>query len=533
VALPAWKFPSRARIRAAASATTSEDRESFYHSIRFRLTAWYAIVLIIVIVTLGFALSTSVSRALQEESDSRLFDSADEIYHRTELVPGVEGIPSNEVNPRDPVTKYILSPPDIDEFVLSGLWVQFLNPDGSKAEFVSRGATTAGSANVIFPPAIVDKVDTSDVLATGVASFQTIKAEELVARVLVYPITVGPDNDIVVGALIVGLSRETQADTISVVNRNLILGGILGVFGAAMAGWLVAGRALAPVKRITSAAENIALHPNSADLLATRIDVPKSGDELSHLASTFNTMLARIEDAFAVQRRFVADASHELRTPLTAIRGNVDVLLRQATSDRPLGNDILIESLDDVHRESGRMGRLIDDLLTLARDDTRGVSDGLQRSEVSLDELAREVFETLEPLAGDRVFVLDANDSVTVLGDADRLTQVMLILGENALRHTPASGTVSISVERATEDDDKPCSRITVRDSGEGISEEHLPHIFERFYRASGARERGSGGTGLGLSIALGIVRAHGGWIDVETAPGRGSAFTVSIPMSQ
>ena len=525
VGLPGWKFPTRARVRAASSAVPVQDRESFYRTIRFRLTAWYALVLIVVIVATSFTISTSVARALQQETDNRLCDAATQIYDRTDVQEAVEGIPSNESDPRDPVTAYITVPPDAREFVLSGLWIQYVNNDGTLAKFNAGDETEPNaSENVNFPSELVGLVDTSPALESGDAAYQSVRSDDLVARALILPLKVAdaskPEGFSVIGAIIVGVSRDTQESAVDVVNQILQVAGVAGVVLAVLAGWLVAGRALSPVKKITVAAESVSLQPDSVDSLAIRIDVPKSGDELSHLASTFNTMLSRIEDAFSVQRRFVADASHELRTPLTAIRGNVDVLLRQAKSDRTIDNDILIESLDDVRRESSRMGRLIDDLLTLARDDTRGAFEITHQTLVSLDNVARDAFDTLEPLATDRFLVLDAPDRVDILGDADRLTQVMLILGENALSHTPAGGTVTISVDRATGVDGEPdCARISVRDTGAGIAAEHLPHIFERFYRASGARERGTGGTGLGLSIALGIVRAHGGWIDVKPPP--------------
>ena len=536
VGLPGWKFPTRARVRAASSAVPAQDRESFYRTIRFRLTAWYALVLIVVILATSFTISTSVARALQQETDQRLWDAGDQIYLRTDVQPAVEGVPSNE-SETSGVATYLTLPPDAREFILSGLWVQYVNIDGSLARFNTDNETeTIVAENVNFPLDLIALVDKSSALETGDTEFQSVRSDDLFARILIRPLNVPDASDEkgfkVIGAIIVGVPSETQESAVDVVNQILQIAGVAGVVLAVWAGWLVAGRALSPVKRITVAAESVSLQPSSVDSLAIRIDVPKTGDELSHLASTFNTMLARIEDAFSVQRRFVADASHELRTPLTAIRGNVDVLLRQARSDRTIDNDILIESLDDVHRESSRMGRLIDDLLTLARDDTRGAFDITHRTLVSLDNVARDAFDTLEPLATDRFLILDATDRVDILGDADRLTQVMLILGENALSHTPAGGTVTISVDRAVGEDGEPdCARITVRDTGAGIPAEHLPHIFERFYRASGARERGTGGTGLGLSIALGIVRAHGGWIDVETAPDRGSAFIVSSPI--
>lgn len=520
--LPGWKFPTRARIREALRWIPTPDRESFYRSIRFRLTAWYAAVLIIVIATISLAISTSVSRALEQATDEQLLQVANEVAVRTDVSANdpTSGDQSLDAN--------VEAWPDVSEFLLAGFWIQYINRD----ETLENVEEIAVSENVAFPEDLLLQTPYREVVQSGVAQVDTVNNGDIEARTIVVPLRVPLNGElIIVGAVAVGTSLETQNSTLDVVNQIARLSGIFGVVVATWAGWIVAGQALSPVKRIAGAAEDIARQPSSQESLAIRIDVPKSGDEVSHLASTFNTMLLRIEEAFAVQRRFVADASHELRTPLTAIRGNVDVLLRQARSKRPIDNAILVESLDDVRRESGRMGRLIDDLLTLARDDARVSADSIQRIDVSLDILVAEACNTLEPLAMGRDLVLDVSDDVSILGDPDRLTQVMIILGENALRYTPEGGSVTLSVRSDVVGDGEGIYALfSVQDTGLGISESHLPHIFERFYRASGARERDSGGNGLGLAIALGIVRAHGGWIDVETAPDRGSTFSVYLP---
>lgn len=520
--ISSWKFPTRSRIVESFRGTPVQDRESFYRTIRFRLTAWYAAVLIIVIFTISVAISTSVSRALERATDDQLFLVADDIAQRTDVR---ETDPASSDQSLDAnVTAW----PDVSEFLLAGFWIQYINRD----ETLEDVEEIAVSENVAFPEDLMLQTPYREVVQTGTTQVRTVRNSDIEARTIVVPLRVLVDGaEITVGAVAVGTSLETQNSTLDVVNQIARLSGIFGVVVATWAGWIVAGQALSPVKRIAGAAENIARQPSSPASLAIRIDVPKSGDEVSHLASTFNTMLQRIEEAFAVQRRFVADASHELRTPLTAIRGNVDVLLRQAKSKRPIDTAILIESLDDVHRESGRMGRLIDDLLTLARDDARASAESIRDVSVSLDDLVQDACDTLEPLANDRELILNVSDKVTVEGDPDRLTQVMIILGENALRYTPPKGSVTLSVSRCTVgDSSQEFATFSVHDTGPGISEAHLPHIFERFYRASGARERDSGGNGLGLAIALGIVRSHGGWIDVETAPTRGSTFTVFLP---
>jgi two-component system OmpR family sensor kinase len=257
--------------------------------------------------------------------------------------------------------------------------------------------------------------------------------------------------------------------------------------------------------------------------------VPPTNDELSRLSGTFNAMLDRLEASFAAQERFVADASHELRTPLTAIRGNVDVLSRQARGGLSVDPADLSVSLEDIRHESDRMRRLLDDLLLLARADagSSGSDSPLVRRElVRLDDAAAQAVRSAESLVSGQILELEAPRNVETLGDPDRLHELLMILLDNAIRHTPPAGHVRVAVA-ATPDG---MARIAVRDEGEGIAPQHLPHLFERFYRADGARGRSSGGTGLGLAIARAICQAHDGNISVISTPGKGSTFVVTLP---
>ncbi len=279
-----------------------------------------------------------------------------------------------------------------------------------------------------------------------------------------------------------------------------------------------------------ASAEDIA-NDRSAASLSRRVEIPATGDEIAQLAETFNHMLDRIEQAFAAQRRFVADASHELRTPLTSIKGNIDVLRRQLAAGRALAPEDIVDALGDVGRESARMSRLVEDLLALARNESAGYATTAGMHPTSLDVIAGEAVRTAEGLLHGQHLELDAPRAVTVTANGDQLVQVMLILLDNAIRHTPAGGTITLHVGQDTDPvDGVACARIDVEDTGHGIDPEHLPHLFERFYRAENARDRTTGGTGLGLAIALAIVRAHAGWIDVASAPERGTRFTVWIP---
>ncbi|MCC6791110.1 MAG: HAMP domain-containing histidine kinase [Thermomicrobiales bacterium] len=328
-----------------------------------------------------------------------------------------------------------------------------------------------------------------------------------------------------IGAVNVGEPLTQLEQTLAHVRDLLAIGGLLSVAFAALAGWFLAGRALRPVDRITATAAAIAEGGGVGKALSARLEVGRSGDELARLSETFNRMLDRLQATFEAQRRFLADASHELRTPLTAIQGNVDVLSRQVDLT-DAGSDV-DETVDDLRRESERMRRLIEDLLLLARAEAPPAAED-RWTDVALDELVSEAVRIGGALAvGQRITAL-VTSGVRVRADRDRLLQVLLILIDNAIRHTPAGGSITVTTSRANGQ-----AEIRVSDTGAGIAPVHLPHLFERFYRADSSRQRGSGGTGLGLSIARAIVERHNGSISVTSSLGRGTSFTVSLPVAE
>jgi len=251
------------------------------------------------------------------------------------------------------------------------------------------------------------------------------------------------------------------------------------------------------------------------------VPVPGVPDELQRLAVTINELLARLEVLFSAQRRFVADVSHELRTPLAAMQGNLEVLDRGAARDP----ELLAESLADMRREVARLIRMANDLLLLAQSEA-----GFQlRSEpVELDTLLLEVHRELRPLANGIQIRLGEEDQVIVQGDADRIKQALLNLGINALQHTPAGGSVTLSLAR-----EDGYAALVVTDTGAGIDADDLPYIFDRFYRADRARSRNQGGAGLGLAIVKWIAEAHGGHVAVTSAAGAGSRFTMLLPLDE
>jgi heavy metal sensor kinase len=298
--------------------------------------------------------------------------------------------------------------------------------------------------------------------------------------------------------------------------RVLLAAGPLALLLSAALAYALARKALAPVDKLRRAAEAV-----TADRLDRRLSAPNPHDELGLLTQTINAMIARLERSFAEVRRFTADASHELRTPLTALRTEVEVALRRALTP-PEHRQVLGNVLEELLR----MSRLTDQLLALSRRDA-GVEQW-NPTPVDLPALAAGVVDTLRPLAEAKGIQLRfAEAPVRVAGDEGRLRQVLINLLDNALKYTPAGGSVVVRVGPAVE---LRLALLVVEDTGVGIAPEHLPHVFDRFYRVDPARGRGEGGTGLGLSIAQSIVKAHGGMIDMTSTVGCGTVCTVRLP---
>jgi signal transduction histidine kinase len=315
-------------------------------------------------------------------------------------------------------------------------------------------------------------------------------------------------------------------------------GSVLVMVLALAGGWLISRGMLRAVQRITHTTQTISA---SRDF-SKRVPLPGQSwlvrDELAVLAATFNEMLANLEEVYQRQQRFVADASHELRAPITSIRCNLDLLAK--APDLPPAE--AQAALVDARTEAERMGRLVNDLLLLARHDNlplqtdMSMSDGYKKivtytQEVDLDSLLLDVFRQYRHLeqgegeqAGPRL-LLQHTIPVKVQGDADQLKQVLVALVDNALKYTPQEGYVSLAL---TVEDTH--ALVKVSDTGIGILPEDLPHIFERFYRADRVRTRDRGGSGLGLAIVQGIVQEHHGTIEVESTPGKGSIFTIQLP---
>ena len=297
-----------------------------------------------------------------------------------------------------------------------------------------------------------------------------------------------------------------------------VTAGVLVVLG--VVAWFAVGVGLRPLRRMEQSANAIA-----AGDLSRRVEHPDPRTEVGRLGLSLNTMLGRIEEAFAAQaaseerlRRFLADASHELRTPLTSIRGYAE-LFRPGAARRP---DDLEKAMRRIEDESARMSALVDELLLLARLDQGRVP---AREPVLLAELAADACDDLRTAAPDRTVILDADPDALVSGDELQLRQVLANLLGNARVHTPPGTPVDVRVAI-----EGALVVVEVTDHGPGLPPEGLPHVFDRFYRADPSRGRHLGGAGLGLSIVAAIVQAHGGRVGALNVPGAGARFRVELP---
>ena len=327
------------------------------------------------------------------------------------------------------------------------------------------------------------------------------------ARYIAVPVEV---NGRSLGAFVIAIFTAEEREEVTEAVRIVAAasGGVLLL--ATVIAFLTAGRVLAPLRSLRDAARSI-----SGTDLAQRIEV-EGNDEIAELGETFNGMLDRLESAFASQREFVRDAGHELRTPITVIRGHLELL---ATGEEDPGERA--ETIAIVTDELDRMSRFVDDLLLLARAER---PDFLEYQTVDIEDLSRELLSKANSL-GPREWTLERTGRGIIVADRQRLTQAVMNLADNAVRHTKSGDEIALgSSVNARE------ARLWVRDSGPGVDPAEREAIFERLSRGQSAH-RNYEGTGLGLAIVRAIAEAHGGRVELRSDPGAGALFTVVVPL--
>ncbi len=460
---------------------------TMFPSIRSFLAFSYTLVALLVISALGLSIQVLVERNLRANLDADLVARSRQ------------------------VEQFILSQPDADlarqvEQLTTGTGFGGQETDTTYLRvYIASGFPLPGP---VLPVQEATPQELQRLPALSLITMST--ADGVLFRMLTRKVVY---NDQLLAYFQVVRSLEPVERIASRLRDTLAAGGLLAAAVAGSTAYILAHQALKPFSAIVEDSRHI-----SADQLDLRLPTSYGVDEVSRLAYSFNSLLDRLQKAFELQRRFVADASHELRTPLTTIRGNVDVLLL----DPDLKPETR-EALQQVSGESARMSRLVTNLLLLARADA-GHRAASTRP-VDLHALVLETVRQARSMSSTVSVSLAREDQVEVFGDSDQLKQVLLNLLENALKYTSDGGRVSVSVY--TEGN---WAKLEVRDTGIGIAPEDQQRIFDRFYRAE-RRVPGAGGSGLGLSIASWVVSAHGGRLAVESQPGLGSIFTVWLPL--
>ena len=488
-------------------------RRNFFHSlrrfgssVRVRLTLWYLAVIALMMFLFGGSLYATQTFLNASAADSRLETQLYQDAQRLEA-----SYKQSILDGRDPSAQ--------QETLSSSEIVLLLRPDRTVLD--ARGP---------LPTSIIQQLQMRAENTQPTIDLTIMQSQhngwhgmDSNYRVLITPIL---NRDLRIAVLMVGLQKEFPVSLLTI----WLFHGVIGLLVAAIGGYWLAGKALRPVKMITRTANEI----NATDL-RRRLNLRRR-DEFGELAATFDQMLGRLDAAFKRQAQFTADASHELRTPLTIIDLEINRAFTQLSTCEEYK-----QVLEVVQTENEQMTAIVNNLLLLARSDTGQIL--LHVQEIDLSDIALACVERLLPLASQSDITLSTGElpELLVKGDQHYLSRMMANLIENAIKYTRKVGQ-RVHVELA--EHTGKWGVIRVQDDGPGIAEEHLPHLFDRFYRVDKARSHNEqelfsgttsaeqqGGTGLGLSIVQWIVRAHGGEILVESKMGEGATFEVRLPL--
>ena len=458
-------------------------------SIRLRLTVLYSAILALTLIAFSVALYITVSRVTYSVLEDTLANEAKRLADPARMQLGHIEYPARK-------------------FAAPETYVQTRGSDGTIAD------RTANLGDASLPLA-----DAGLRACQGGQTWVEIVPTDH-GRLLVYSNPVYTRGHLA-GIVQVARSLAEHDQSLGTLRSILLAGSSVVTVIAFGIGWMLAGITLRPIDRVTQTAQAIGVERD----FGRRVEYVGPNDEIGRLATTLNAMLTELqaayrqaEQALQAQRRLVADASHELRTPLTTIRGNLSLLQREP----PISSEDRVASLADMVEECERLMRLVNNLLVLARADA---GRPLRIEPVLLKPLIEEVCRQAQHLDSGRPIDTAGVRDVAVAANRDALKQVLLILLDNALKYTPAEGTIDITTML---EDERVV--VSVRDSGVGIAPAVLPHIFKRFYRGDTART--GEGAGLGLAIAKTLIEAQHGTITVESAGGRGTVVTLALPQA-
>ncbi|BBX19518.1 two-component sensor histidine kinase [Mycolicibacterium duvalii] len=460
---------------------------------RTRIMAWVLLLVLAALLIVTFVTWRLMVSTVNGRMDEALRYEVEEFTELT--APGI--------NPRtgEPFV-------GVDEVIREAIAYNLARPNEKFLGYVDGGYHTQSRQEPGIPEVLAGDPDFTALVGSVTDPVQSSYEHPEVGEVryLAIPVRLAgdPANGVIVAAYL-GDAERAAADEAA---RLMLIVGAATVLGATAAAWLIAGRILAPLRDVTETANQI----TETDL-SRRIPSRGEGDELDALVTTVNGMLDRVEAAVSAQRRFIDDAGHELRTPITIIRGHLEVL----DAGDPADVAATVALVDD---ELMRMNRMVSDLLLLARAEQPSF---LQPEMTDVGILTREIFDKVTRL-GDRRYDLQSVAEVSSVLDPQRITQAMVALADNACRYTTTGAWIGVGSSLH-----EGWLRFWVSDSGPGVSEADRSRIFERFARGSAGGQR-SDGAGLGLSIVAAIAVAHGGRVHLDSIPGRGATFAVTIP---
>lgn len=471
-------------------------------NIRLRLTLWYTAILFLILVAFSLVVYIGLTRSLLATVDNHLQREVGEILGNLHFEGSESREEEDDEDHQEPAETEI----ELTYRPEEGVFWRIL--DANNRPLIDYGYFEGAE----FDPAVLNTNQAQMEYAT--------LADNTPVRLYTVPFTIEHQG---AGVLQVAESyRHIQE-----VQRQLLfllgLGIPFTLLAASAGGWFLATNALNPIDRITRTVQQI-----SADDLHQRLNLKLPNDEVGRLAATFDQMLARLEDAFERQKQFIADASHEMRTPLTILKGDVEVAL-----NRPRTAQEYQDTLEMVNQTADRLNALVQELFLLARADNHQFP--LKPEPFNLADLLTREVANLMPHAIKRNIALnlDTPENIPIEADPAKLSRLFMNLIDNAIKYSDSGGTVGVS---ARTKNGQVC--IAISDTGPGIPAQHLPQLFDRFYRVDKARSRNvsgahSSGAGLGLSIAQWLAHVHGGRIEVESMEGRGSTFKVWLPLKR
>jgi two-component system OmpR family sensor kinase len=455
--------------------------------LRLRLTFAYLVLLTVSLVAFSLAVYIATANRVSDSVDEKLRLKSEAIV--TSLEPIDPPLSSQTIRANQRLR--------LDEEASSGFLFQVRNLAGS----VVYSSFPSGSLNLALPNMV-----TSDGLTFATAD---VGGERF--RIQYLPIT---SNGEMLGSLVIAQSLKDKSDWLSQTRTILIFGAVAVLLITNVPAYLVARRVLEPVRAVSRLARDI---EQTADF-SRRVRASAAGDEMAELIATFNSMIERVERTLETQKAFLADSSHELRRPLTVLRTDIDILRKPGLSKEQHG-----ACLEQMVTQVEAISHLLSDLLLLSREGHQE----LVLAPVDYSAVCEQAMARLWAQDDRHEVTAKIAASVRVQGDEKRLAQMVWNLLENSVQYTPEGGRIEVLLQPAD-----GLARLEVRDHGIGISGEDLPHIFDRFYRARGARDARTEGSGLGLAIVKYIVEGHNGSINVTSQPGEGTAFVVALPLA-